>query len=240
MATVLVTGANRGLGFEFVRQYAAAGWQVIACARRPPAATSLAALAQASGGRVVIEPLDVLDHAGVDAAARRLEAQAIDVLLHCAGTMGRGSTRETGFPTNRFGELDYEDWDTIFRVNVAGPMKVTEAFVAHVARSTQKKIVALSSNLGSIASIRAGGIYAYRGSKAALNAVMKALAIDLARKHGIIVATVHPGWVRTDMGGPRADIDAPESVAGLVKVIDGLDAGKAGRFWRYDGIELPW
>ncbi|MEZ5531275.1 MAG: SDR family oxidoreductase [Steroidobacteraceae bacterium] len=240
MATVLVTGANRGLGLEFVRQYAAAGWDIIACARRPEAATELAALARAGGGRIAVEALDVADHASVDAAARRLDGRAIDVLLLNAGTMGGGSRAGTGYPTSRFGAVNYEDWDTIFRVNVAGPMKVTEAFVAHVARSAQKKCVAISSIVGSIASIRSGGLYAYRGSKAALNAVMKSLAIDLARSHGIVVATVHPGFVRTDMGGPRADLDPPESVAGVIRVIDGLDASKAGRFWRYDGSELPW
>jgi NAD(P)-dependent dehydrogenase (short-subunit alcohol dehydrogenase family) len=240
MPTVLVTGANRGLGLEFVRQYSALGWRVIACARRPQAAAELAALAQGSGGRVAVQQLDVADHASVDAAARRLAGQPIDVLLNCAGTMGRGSTAGTGFPTSRFGAIDYTDWEEIFRVNVEGPMRVTEAFAAHVARSTGKKVVALSSVVGSIASNTSGGLYAYRASKAALNAFMKSLAIDLGRTHGLVVAVLHPGWVRTDMGGPGADIDAPVSIAGLIGVIDGLDASKAGRFWRYDGSELPW
>jgi len=240
MATVLVTGANRGLGLEFTRQYAALGWDVIACARRPDAATDLAGLAHASGGRVVVEQLDVADHGSVDAAARRVGGRAIDLLLNSAGTMGRGSRVGAGFPTSRFGEIDYADWEEIFRVNVTGPMKVTEAFVDNVARSTGRRIVALSSVVGSIAGNTSGGLYAYRASKAALNAYMKSLAIDLGRERGLVVAVLHPGWVRTDMGGPRADIDAPESVAGLIKVIAGLDAGKAGRFWRYDGRELPW
>lgn len=240
MATVLITGANRGLGLEFTRQYAALGWEVIACARHPDAATALQALARDSAGRVMVEQLDVTDHASVDAAAHRLEGQAIDVLLNNAGTMGRGTTTHAGFPSNRFGEIDYADWEEIFRVNVEGPMKVTEAFVEHVARSAGRKVVALSSVVGSIASNTSGGLYAYRGSKAALNACMKSLAIDLGRSHGLVVAMLHPGWVRTDMGGPRADIDAPESVAGLLRVVDGLDAEKSGRFWRYDGSELPW
>lgn len=240
MGTVLITGANRGLGLEFARQYSARGWDVIACARRPDAAAALAQLAHAGGDRVAVEQLDVTDQASVAAAARRLEGRAINVLVNCAGTMGRGSTAGAGFPTNRFGEIDYADWEEIFRVNVTGPMKVTEAFVGHVTRSTGRKVVALSSVLGSIASNTSGGLYAYRASKAALNAYMKSLAIDLGRRRGLIVAVLHPGWVRTDMGGPRADIDAPEAVAGLIRVIDGLDAGKAGRFWRYDGTELPW
>ena len=240
MATVLITGANRGLGLEFTRQYAALGWEVIACARHPEAATALSALARDSAGRVLVERLDVTDHAGVEAAARRLEGRAIDVLLNNAGTMGRGSAAQIGFPSNRFGEIDYADWDRIFRINVTGPMKVTEAFVGHVARSTGRKIVAISSDLGSMASNASGKLYAYRASKAALNSCMKSLAIDLGRDRGLVVAVLHPGWVRTDMGTPRASIDPPESVTGLIKVIDGLDAGKAGRFWRYDGAEVPW
>ncbi len=121
-----------------------------------------------------------------------------------------------------------------------GPMKVAEAFVTHVARSAQKKCVAISSIVGSIASIRSGGLYAYRGSKAALNAVVKSLAIDLARLHGIVVAPEPPGIVRPAKGGPRAARDGPERGAGVVRGVDGLDAAKAGRFWRYDGSELPW
>lgn len=240
MTTVLITGANRGLGLEFTRQYAALGWEVIACARRPEAATALMTLARDSGGRVVVEQLDVADHASVDAAARRLEGRAIDVLLNNAGTMGRGTTTHAGFPSNRFGEIDYADWDGIFRINVTGPMKMTEAFVGHVARSAGRKIVAISSDLGSMASNVSGKLYAYRASKAALNACMKSLAIDLGRDRGLVVAVLHPGWVRTDMGTARASIDPPESVAGLIRVIEGLDAAKAGGFWRYDGAEVPW
>ena len=240
MATVLITGANRGLGLELTRQYAARGWEVIACARRPEVAPDLAALAHASGGRVALERLDVTDHKGVDAAARRLAGRPIDVLFNSAGTMGRGSRVGAGVPASRFGEIDYADWDGIFRVNVTGPMKVTEAFVAHVARSSGRKIVAISSDLGSMASNASGKLYAYRASKAALNSCMKSLAIDLGRDRGLLVAVLHPGWVRTDMGTARASIGAPESVAGLIKVIEGLDAGKSGRFWRYDGAEVPW
>jgi len=240
MPTVLITGANRGLGLEFARQYAAAGWQVIACARQPADATALAALAAASDGHVAVEPMDVTDHASVDAAARRLEDRAIDVLLNSAGTMGRGTRGAAGFPTNTFGVLDYADFEDILRVNVVGPLKVTEAFIGHVERSAHRKCVAISSLVGSIADNSSGGLYAYRASKAALNAVMKSLAIDLGGKRGVIVAMLHPGWVRTDMGGPRASLDATPSVAGMIKVIGGLDAACSGRFWQHDGRELPW
>ena len=228
MPTVLVTGASRGLGLELVRQYAADGWEVLACARQPEGATELVALAAQGKGRIERHVLDLDDLATIDALAARLEGRPIDVLLNSAGTMGRGSSS------------DFDDWATVLRVNVMGPMKMAEAFVEHVAASRQKKIVALSSVIGSIASNRIGSLYAYRASKAALNAVMRSLSIDLQKSHGIHVAPIHPGWVRTDMGGPRADIDAPASVAGIRKVIDALDAERAGRFWMYDGTELPW
>jgi NAD(P)-dependent dehydrogenase (short-subunit alcohol dehydrogenase family) len=119
-------------------------------------------------------------------------------------------------------------------------MKMAEAFVQQVARSGQKKIVSLTSIVGSIAKNNVGSLYSYRGSKAALNAVMKSLAIDLGRKHQIIAIPLHPGWARTEMGGPKADIDATTSVAGMRAVIAGLDKSKAGRFWMYNGEELPW
>jgi NAD(P)-dependent dehydrogenase (short-subunit alcohol dehydrogenase family) len=128
----------------------------------------------------------------------------------------------------------------IFRINTFAPMKMAEAFVDHVAGSEHKKIVALTSILGSMAENRLGGLYAYRASKAALNAIMRSLSIDLGRKHGIIVAPIHPGWVRTAMGGPRAEISPEESVAGCCRVIAGLTKEGSGRFWMYNGSELPW
>jgi NAD(P)-dependent dehydrogenase (short-subunit alcohol dehydrogenase family) len=119
-------------------------------------------------------------------------------------------------------------------------MKMAEAFVGHVARSSQKKIVTLTSILGSIGKNSIGGLYAYRASKAAVNAMMRSMAIDLAATHGIAATALHPGWVRTDMGGPRADIDAVTSVGGMRRVIDELTLENAGRFWMYDGSKLPW
>jgi len=240
MPTVLVTGAARGLGLELVRQYAADGWNVLACVRAPQRAAAVEALAAGAGGRIEIHPLDLEDHASIDALAIALAGRPIDVLLNSAGTMGKGSFATEGIAFGRFGTSDFADWGQVFRINVIGPMKMAEAFVGHVAASQQKKLVALTSVIGSIERNRIGSLYAYRASKAALNAVMRSLAIDLQKSHGVIVAPIHPGWVRTDMGGPRADIDAPDSVAGIRNVIAGLDAGRAGRFWMYDGSELPW
>ncbi len=240
MPTVLVTGAGRGLGLEFVRQYSADGWHVVACLRDPSRAPELAALAAQSAGRVTVEALDITDHAAIDALAARLAGRPIDVLLSSAGTMGRGNFATQGLDFGKFGSSDYDDWMDVFRINAFAPMKMAEAFVQHVAASEQKKIVALTSIIGSIAKNQIGSLYAYRASKAALNAIMRSMAIDLGRQHQIIATAIHPGWVRTEMGGPRADIDAPESIAGMRKVIAGLDKDKAGRYWMYDGSELPW
>ena len=240
MPTVMVTGASRGLGLELTRQYAEAGWQVLACVRSPQSAEQLQDLASRSAQRVGIHSLDVEDHASIDRLARELAGQPIDVLINSAGTMGRRSFAEEGKQFGRFGDSDYEDWAQVFRLNVMGPMKVAEAFVDHVAGSEQKKLITLSSILGSIEKNTIGGLYAYRASKAAVNAIMRSMAIDLARSHGIIATALHPGWVRTDMGGANADIDAVTSASGMRQVIDALDASKAGRYWVYDGSELPW
>lgn len=240
MPTVLVTGSNRGLGLEFVRQYAADGWHVLACARAPDRAEALHEIAASAGGRVEVHALDVTDHAVVDALAARLAGRPIDVLLNSAGTMGRRNFAKEGLAMDRFGESDFDDWAGIFRVNMMGPMKMAGAFAPHVAASAEKKIVALTSVIGSIASNTIGGLYSYRASKAGLNAIMRSMAIDAGKRYGIIAAPIHPGWVRTELGGPRADLDAPTSVAGVRNVIAGLTKEKAGRFWMYDGTELPW
>lgn len=238
MPTVLITGAGRGLGLEFVRQYAADGWRVIACARQPDAG-GLAEIAAASGGRVSTHALDVTDHAAIDALAKALEGTAIDVLLNVAGTVGAESFASRGMSIQRFGKSDYGDWMQTFRVNVFGPMKMSEAFLPHVAASDQKKIVTLTSTVGSIGGNSLGGLYAYRSSKAAANAVMKSMSVDL-RRHGVVALPMHPGWARTDMGGPQAPVEPADSVAGMRKVIAVLTPGDAGRFLQFDGNELAW
>jgi NAD(P)-dependent dehydrogenase (short-subunit alcohol dehydrogenase family) len=232
MPRVLVTGASRGLGLELARQYAAEGWEVLACARAPQSAAGLQTLAAAGAGRVTLEPLDVTDFAAVEALARRLEGVPIDVLINNAGTMGpRGGA---------FGSSDFAVWDGIFRLNAFAPLKMAEAFAGHVAQSAQKKIVSITTIMASMARNNMGGFYAYRASKAALNALMVSVAIDAGRRHGIIAAVLHPGWVRTDMGGARAELDPRTSVEGLRGVIAGLTSAQAGRFLAYDGSELPW
>jgi NAD(P)-dependent dehydrogenase (short-subunit alcohol dehydrogenase family) len=237
MPTVLITGANRGLGLELARQYAAEGWRVLACTRHPEAAP-LAALAREQPA-VSRHDLEVTDASSLGGLARSLEGMPIDVLLNVAGVMHRRVEPADGSTRSAFGALDYDDWARVLEVNVLGAARVAEALVEHVAASEQRKIVTLSSVLGSVAANDSGGLYAYRSSKAAVNAVMKSLAIDLAPR-GIIAVPMHPGWVRTDMGGPKAPLGPEESAAGMRRVITGLTLADSGRFLQWDGQELPW
>ncbi len=226
---VLITGANRGIGLEFVRQYVADGWRVIACCRDPLNAAALNALAADSGGKVSVQALDVTDFSQIERLALALKNESIDLLINNAGF----------YPEGSFGATNYADWGKAFRINAMAPMKMVECFVEQVAGSRLRKIVTLSSKMGSIADNGSGGSYLYRTSKTAVNMVMKSLAIDL-QPRGIAATTLHPGWVQTDMGGPNALITTEQSVAGMRKVIDQLSTHNAGRFVAYDGQEIPW
>ena len=227
MPSVLITGANRGLGLEFTRQYAADDWRVFAACRDPAGARDLAAVE----GDVSAETLDVDDGPQVAVLANKLSGQPIDVLINNAGIYGpKDVTRDT---------VDYDAWGQVFRTNAMSPLAVSAAFAANVAQGGQKKIITLSSIMGSIAENDSSGDFIYRSSKAAVNAVMKSLAGDL-KSEGITVVVLHPGWVRTDMGGPDASIEAPESVTGMRAVIAGLKESDSGRFLNYDGTEIPW
>ena len=236
MAVILITGSNRGLGLELTRQYLADGWQVHACARR--SSQQLDALA-AESEQLTRHHLDVTDHSAIDALAGKLSAVDIDLLMNCAGTMGNVDFAGKGMGPGAFGASDFDGWQQIFQVNVIGPMKMSESFVEHVARSEQKKIITLSSMLGSMGLNTIGGLYSYRVSKAAVNAMMRSMGLDL-KKRGIIALPMHPGWARTDMGGPRADISAAESVSGLRRVIAGLTPNGCRPFscFRWAGIAL--
>jgi len=236
-STALITGASRGLGLELVRQYLADGWRVHACCRAPDRASGLAALQPSP--RLLVHPLDVTRPESVRELAASLRDEPLDVLINGAGLIGWGSFAEKGVALQPFGGIDYDEWRQVFDTNVFGPMRVAEALAGNVERSRQRKIVTLSSVVGSVARNRAGGLYAYRSSKSALNQVMKSMSIDLA-KRGIIALPMHPGWVRTDMGGPGADLDVATSVSGLRAVIARLQPADAGRFLSYAGEELPW
>lgn len=231
MPTVLVTGANRGLGLEFARQYAAEGWQVLAACRAPDAAADLQALAAASGERIRVLGMNVTDTASVRTAAAALKGEAIDLLLNNAGVGGP--------PGQQLGNLDYAAWARVLDTNTLGPMRVVEAFLENVAKGNRKQIVTITSAMGSIEDNASGGRYAYRSSKAAVNMVMKSLAIDLAPR-GITCLMVHPGWVRTDMGGPGGKITPAESVRALRSLIESIKPEDSGKFLNYDGKPYPW
>jgi len=231
MPSVLITGANRGLGLEFARQYVADGWQVFAACRDPSSASELRRLAAARDQKLKIMALDVTDGASIRAAAAELDGQAIDLLLNNAGIMGtRGQT---------IGNMDYEAWAKVLEANTMGPMRVSEEFVDQVARSGRKLIVTLTSGMGSLADNTSGGSIAYRSSKAAVNMVMRSLAIDLAPR-GITCVVVNPGWVQTDMGGTNATLTTAESVTKLKSLFETLGPAQSGKFFNYNGREYPW
>lgn len=226
MPTLLITGANRGIGLEFARTYAAEGWRVHATARRPAAARDLNAVK----GDVTVHALDVTDDGAIDALALVLDGEAIDLLINNAGVIG---------PDNSFGRTDSKGWLDTLQVNAIAPIHVLERLLPHLLRGKLRRAVAVTSKMGSIAENGSGGSYIYRSSKAALNAAMKSASIDLKPK-GVTIAVFHPGWVRTDMGGPGASIDVQTSIAGMRGKIAALTPADSGHFFNYDGTELRW
>jgi len=231
MPSTLITGANRGLGLEFAKQYVADNWKVYAACRDPSSASELRRLADGSRGKLLVLSVDVSDLANVRAAAVELKGKPIDLLLNNAGIGGpRGQT---------IGNIDYETWARVLDVNTLGPMRVSEAFVDNVARSDRKLIVTITSGMGSISDNSSGGAFAYRTSKAAVNMVMRSLAVDLAPR-GITCVVINPGWVRTDMGGPNARLTAAESVTAMRRLIDKLGPAQSGKFFNHDGREYAW
>jgi NAD(P)-dependent dehydrogenase (short-subunit alcohol dehydrogenase family) len=231
MTTVLITGANRGLGLEFARQYAEAGWRVLAACRDPDRAGELGALAERHSA-LTIHRLDVARFEEIDALAAELAAEPVDVLLNNAGVYGDSAG-------NRFGTLSYTEWERVLRINVLSPAKMAEEFRPQLQRGSRKLIVSITSLMGSIADNSSGGSILYRSSKAALNAAMKSIAIDL-RDAGIGVLLLHPGWVQTDMGGPGAPTPPAESISGMRRVIESFTHDESGRFVDFRGNQLPW
>jgi len=226
MPTVLITGAGRGLGFEFARQYAAEGWRVIGTVRNSDALARLKALP----GNVEAHVVDVTDFPAVAGLGAAFRGVPVDVLICNAGIMGPGGTS--------FGAIDFPAWERVLRVNLLGPVAVAQALAASVAASGRKVIAMISSRLGSIGEAYRAE-YLYGSSKAALNAVSKALSIGLAGQ-GITVVALSPGWVRTDMGGQSATLAPETSVGGMRKVIEALNLESSGKFISYDGTDVPW
>ena len=226
MPTVLLTGAARGLGFDFTRQYAVRGWKIHACVRKPDAL-------KAVKGDIHPHKLEVTDYKAVKALSKELSGEAIDVLICNAGV--GGGREDVG---QDLGAFDPDAMRRIFEINTLAPLMMAEAFVEQVARSQQKKLIAITSILGSLANNN-GGRYAYRASKTALNMEWNCLAQDLG-KRGIICVALHPGWVQTDMGGPGAPLTIADSVPAMVKTIDSFTLKHNGRYIQYDGAELAW
>ena len=227
MNTILITGANRGLGLEFVRSYAAEGWRVHACCRHPDKAKALSEIA----GDVVVHKLDVTDGLPVASLARELADEPIDILINNSGVYHQAA--------GEFGQIDYERWVEELKVNTVAPARLVERFVEQVAASERKLIVNISSGMGSIAGTTSGDSIVYRSSKAGLNMVVKCLANTLAER-GITVVALSPGWVTTDMGGPNAELTPADSIAKMRGVIDRLTPADNGRFFDHEGEERPW
>ncbi|MDY0885859.1 SDR family oxidoreductase [Dongia soli] len=225
MPTILITGTNRGIGLELVRQYAADGWQVIACCRNPDTASELKQVQ----GIVDIHALDVTSDADITRLAGELAGKPIDVLLNNAGITAKNDS---------FGSTDTETWLRVFHVNCIAPLHLVEALVDNLAAGTQKKAISISTRMGSMGESPSGSYYAYRSSKAALNMAMVNAAADLRGR--LILAMIHPGWVQTDMGGTQAPLRPQESVAGIRRVIAGLKPVDSGQFFNHDGSSIPW
>jgi NAD(P)-dependent dehydrogenase (short-subunit alcohol dehydrogenase family) len=228
--TVLVTGAARGLGLEFCRQLSAAGHRVIACPRTSGEA-DLERLAAASADRVRIEPVDVTDDTRVRELAASLEGEAVDVLIGNAGVFPSGGSAERGFDTDALLHA--------YRVNAVAPLSFAHALLPALRRGSTRKIAHVTSLMGSIGDNTSGGSYAYRMSKAALNQATRTLALELG-SDGFTVLVLHPGWVRTRMGGSGAPLEIDASVAGMIRVIEAATPRDGGRFLAWDGRELPW
>lgn len=224
MPSIFITGTSRGLGLEFARQYSAAGWSVTAACRDPSKAPDLAELG------VETVALDLADAESIRRAAESLRGRSFDILLSNAGLYGEGQ---------QFGRLSEAEWERVMLVNAIAPLKLTEAFLPHLLAGQNKLVVFLTSKMGSIADNSSGGAYIYRSSKAALNAAVKSLSIDLAPR-GVTTLLLHPGWVQTDMGGPNALVSPEDSIAGMRRIIEAVEPGQKLKFLDYTGAPVPW
>lgn len=230
MFTVLITGANRGIGLALTQQYLESGWQVVATCRDPANAGELNRLKK-NFSALDLLTLDVTFPADITSMATHLNGKPIDILINNAGVYGQSSSY--------FGNTNTELWLEAFKANTIAPMKIMEALVDNVAASEKRIIASMSSKMGSMDDNGSGGSYVYRSTKAALNAVMVSAAHDLKSK-GITAVILHPGWVRTDMGGPNGEISSAESATRLRKILASLSPENAGDFYDIDGSIIPW
>lgn len=232
MKTTLITGANRGIGLEFSRQLAEDDWCVLACSRDLEKSDALNKLAAEYPERIILYALDVTDHGQIEKLSQTLANKPIDLLINNAGVFPDINDRS-------FGQTDYDSWAHAFLVNTMAPLKMAEEFIDQVTQSSRKTIVTITSKMGSVADNGRGGSYIYRSSKSAVNMVIKSIAIDL-KSNDIISVLLHPGWVRTDMGGPSGLISVEQSVSGMLSVIREVTSADSGKFIAYDGQIIPW
>ena len=225
--TVAITGANRGIGLSLARRFLEAGAHVVATCRNPEASRELEALAD---GNLDVYQVELTDGESISRFCSDVSGSVIDVLINNAGVMGGDH--------QGIDDMDYRAWLYAFEVNTLAPFRLATALLPNLRRAKRPRIVTLSSQMGSL-SREGTGSYAYRSSKAAVNKTMRALAVQL-RREGVVVCPVHPGWVRTDMGGANADISAEESAEGLFDLVTSLTLAHSGRFWTWDGREHPW
>ena len=230
MANVVITGANRGIGLELAKQHAEGGDRVYAFCRSPAGAEALNAAAAASGGRLSVHAMDVGDPASITAGAAVVGDAPVHVLINNAGVVGG--------PKQGLEDIDFDAWIDAFKIMTIGPFRVAQAFLKNLRAAGGAKIMTVTSQLGA-STWPYGGMYAYSTAKAAVNKVMQIMALDL-KGDNVIAAMVHPGWVKTDMGGPGADITPQESAAGIKSVIAGLTAADTGKFYKWNGDIHPW
>ena len=223
--TVFITGANRGIGLGLAQHFSDAGFEVIGTARNPEKAAEL----KATGARIV--QLDVTDQVSVDAMAKNLTGTPIDILINNAGVKGNDS--------KDMASLDVENMAWVLNVNTLGPVRVMKALFANVESSGRKMVVNISSTMGSIEKNTWGCCVGYRASKTALNSINKTFSVDLG-KQGVTFVVMHPGYVQTDMNEGQGNITTDQSAVGLMNVITGLDASDNGKFYDWQGNELPW
>lgn len=228
---ILITGANRGIGLEMVKYSMEQGWRVFACCRNPHNADSLFNIAKLSHGQISVHIADMQELATLQALSYELRNDPIDMLINNAGIYGSDK--------NKFGSVDVESWLQTFQVNSIAPLKMVEAFSAQLSMGKRKIVACMSSKMGSMADNGYGSSYIYRSSKAALNAVVKSLSIDL-KEQGVISVALHPGWVKTEMGGPDAEITTRECVEQLFHHLLNLTIDDSGRFIDIDGSDIPW
>ncbi|UJF17809.1 SDR family oxidoreductase [Vibrio sp. SS-MA-C1-2] len=226
---ILITGANRGIGFEFVKQYLYQQDRIIACCRHPESAIELQELSKQHPNRIEIIELDVSNISQINQLSENLGERTLDLVICNAGMYG-----PKGIP---LGEITDEGFQEVMSINVLAPLLLIQALKPKL--TTNSKVAIISSIMGSMAKNQAGGEYIYRASKAAVNSIGTGLSLDLAGD-GVAVMMLHPGWVKTDMGGDRADITVNESVTGLKKVITEFKFSQSGEFRNYDGALLPW